>query len=190
MKKSLATLLLLGTAWLPAHAELIKNGNFNDDIAFWNCKVTGEASCDVRQTGGYKGGAAFVGYQNVGNGVLSQSFATEIGRTYDLTFYAQTGQVENRIGYRFGPGTITWVTSPTDFGLTTASFVATAASTTLNFFFSTQPRSGSVWLDEVSVLLRAPLPEAQAPEPASLGLMALGLLGLGAAVRRRKVSRA
>jgi choice-of-anchor C domain-containing protein len=126
-------------------------------------------------------------------GTITQSFATTVGQTYNLSFYYSNNP--------YGPGAAATVTvsdssvtplvithsgasnGSLDWQYVQESFVATSTSATLTFA-SNDPSANTtgILLDNVSV--------AGVPEPSSIALLGLGGLGLAVFTRRRQSRQA
>ncbi len=127
---------------------------------------------------------------------VAQTFTTTPGESYALSFWADADTpnsfavTANGVALAGSPGAVATngfpnATNNAFFTDYTATFVASAASTTLNFTATGDPSigspDGSVVLDDISI--------ATTPEPQSLVLVLSGVGVLSEAVRRRRVVR-
>ena len=180
--------------WSGVQAGVSVNLGNNGGAAFW----------DNGYVPGGQGTSGYVGFVQ-GNGYLTTALSNlTVGNTYSLSFYAN-GRNYASPGYTSSfdvtAGTGVGVNNPVILASTlipsvnatyvydaafqyfVATFTATSASENLYFNGNTANEAGdtSVLIAQVSVLdLTTPV-----PEPISLSLMAMGILGLGAARRRR-----
>lgn len=173
--------LLLACGLSAANAGIITNGDFEQGLTGWSC--TGADYCTTSATGGVPG-AEMLGYDNIGYTSLSQTVATAIGATYQLSFYSKATYIQgNEIGYSFsGFSNVVWVPITLAFTQSLGSFTAVGAKTTVEFFMATDPGTGTFALDTVSMVQTA----GAVPEPGALALIGLGLAGFAAVRRQRK----
>ena len=156
---------------LPAHADLVVNGNFETgDFTGWTTSALDPIydGVDVLapQAGTY---AAFFG--NSGVSTINQTLATQAGRTYKVSFWlmneadALDVADPNSFAFSWGGTTVFALTNAPAFAYQEYNFLldATGASTDLSFAFH-QPVA--FWdFDSVDV---------QIPEPGGLALASLG----------------
>jgi hypothetical protein len=191
MKNRLMTLLVYCAAFVVPFAsdaaELVTNGGFETgNLSGWTC--TDANTCDVQNLNPHSGNLHMRGIDNTGFGTLSQTIATVVGQTYDFSFWSHAGLLVpgNILRYQIDGGPIVLVPTTTSYIETTTAFLADDALATINFFFETDPGTGSWRIDDVSVTA------AVAPGVAEPGSLTLALAALGGALgfsRRRKAAR-
>ena len=181
MKKILAVAMLSLSA-ASANAALITNGGFENGLTGWSC--TGADTCKTDAAAAHSGAAGAFGWDNSGFATLSQAMSTVVGATYSFSFFSNAYQIAgNQLSYSFSGLSQVVVPTTTSWLNTTGTFVASAASTTLSFFFATDPGTGTWRIDDVSVeQIASPVPE---PETYAMLLAGFGLMA-GIARRRKK----
>ena len=204
MKKLFAlSVLLASAATLPA-ANLILNPGFELGTTDWTLTGTSTGTPGAEGVHGYNHTGALSGWVYCPTScspgstmTISQTIATDIGHDYQVDFWMSADSccavfgANGGIAVEFGgvtgfsvaPGAgnpltpfVTWIPY---------SFTVTANSTTSTFAFSAfEMGTGSVFLDDVSVIDLGQSQAAQTPEPATWLSLVTGL-GVLSAVRRR-----
>ena len=188
-----AAAMLLSVA--PAMSATIVNGDFENGLAEWSKTgtvnaVLGSAYADgvgtIATQAQRDNTYAFFGGGNVTSiNMLSQSFATIIGRTYSFSFEAvDVGGGAQDVSYNFGGQTgSTDLTFANNFNLArtfTGSFVALATTSTVTFTNSSFADGTDVALDNVIVSV------AGVPEAETWAMLIAGFGVIGATQRRRR----
>ena len=193
MKTSLTAALLAASslclAMPSAQANLITNGGFETgDFSGWvqsgYLENTGVSNSRCSHSGDYC--AYFNSSVSDQPNILTQTFATQIGQSYTLSYWLKDIFLDGDLS-SFSASIDNWATTLGDFGNgafdwteKSYSFVATSATTTLGFKAFNGP---SLWyLDDVSV------DASVVPEPGTLALLALGAAFLRTSRRARKVA--
>jgi hypothetical protein len=181
MKKFLAVALLSLSA-VNANAGLVTNGGFESGLSGWSC--TGADLCQADSAARHTGSAGAYGFDNSGFATLSQVLSTVVGATYSYSFFSSAYQVAgNQLSYSFSGLSQLVVPTTTAWASTAGTFIASTTSTTLSFFFATDPGTGTWKIDDVSVdQIASPVPE---PETYAMLLAGFGLMA-GIARRRKK----
>ena len=184
MKKFLAVALLTMAA-TSANAELITNGGFESGLSGWSC--TGADICTTDAQAAHSGSAGAFGFDNAGFATLSQAMSTVVGATYSYSFFSKAYQVAgNQLSYSFSGLSQVVVPTTTSWLSTSGTFVASAASTTLSFFFATDSGTGTWHIDDVSVAQIA----SAVPEPETYAMLLAGFGLMAGIARRRKMQLA
>ena len=179
--KTLFSFVALAGMAITVHAQnLVQNPGFETgDFPPW--VDSGDTSfsfvgTSMPHTGTYSGQFG----PSSSDGFLDQSIPTTIGQTYTVDFWLANddSSATNDFSASFSGVTILSLTNAPQFAYTeyTMNIAATSSSSDMHFAFYNPP---SYWfIDDVSVT-------AAVPEPGTLGLVALGALGLFGAIRKR-----
>ncbi|MBZ9611641.1 DUF642 domain-containing protein [Rheinheimera maricola] len=197
-----ATALMVAS--FSSHAGLIINGDFESHTlkaGSWSWMSSnlfeGWSGSNIEIWNGLNGVHAVSGNHfielnahgsNQGNWSIFQTFATDIGQQYQLSFFYRARNNSNE-QFDVSLAGVNWLIddhTTQGWSFASRSFVATDSNTTLRF---TALNSGTMgnFLDAVQV---SSLPSVQAvPEPASIAAFGLGLLALAGVSRKRRNSR-
>lgn len=204
MKKLIVLCALLASAATLPAANLILNPGFELGATDWTLTGTSSGTPGAEgihvysHTGDWSGVVYCPTSCSPGSTMsISQTIATAIGHDYQVDFWISadtccaTFGPSGGVAVEFG-GTVGFVIAPppgqplTPLGLYVAhSFTTTANSNTSTFAFSTSDmHTGSVFIDDVSVIDLGASQSAETPEPATWLSLVTGL-GVLSAVRRR-----
>jgi hypothetical protein len=204
--RTLLGAITLLAASFSSHATLIVNGDFEENFvakgkwaAFASSAVSGWQGSNIEIWNALNGVIAVSGNQyielnangaNVGPWSIFQSFATEIGREYNLSFSYRARSYSNEQFAVTAPGLEWTLNDHTTAGWTSFfnSFIATDSTSVLRFTSLNSGTMGNL-IDNV-VVTAAPSRDlaVDVPEPASLAAFGAGLLALvgGRRLRRNK----
>jgi PEP-CTERM motif len=181
-KKILPIIAVLASAALSARAQnFVVNGGFEaGDLTGWT--ISGDTSfTGVGTDNPHSGNYEFFSGPTSSDGFLDQTIPTLADTSYQLEFWLSNNNSSgnNRFGVTFGGLTLVpegvFPYFP-NYTLFTFANVVPGANADLHFIFYNPP--GFFYLDDVSVNV--------VPEPGTLGLVALGAIGLVGAVRKRR----
>tara|TARA_R110002126_G_scaffold98045_6_gene228070 strand:+ start:2159 stop:2794 length:636 start_codon:yes stop_codon:yes gene_type:complete len=196
----LAAAALLGASF-SSQATLIVNGDFEDNVVannnwsyFASSAVAGWQGSNIEIWNALNGVIAASGKNfielnahgsNVGAWSIFQTFATEIGREYELSFYYRARNNNSEAFEVSVAGLTQALTDHTKAGWTmfTSIFTATATSSKLTFTSLNSGTQGNL-IDAISVSA-LPAPTA-VPEPTTLAAFGAGLLALVGGRRLRR----
>ncbi|MBU0621658.1 MAG: PEP-CTERM sorting domain-containing protein [Gammaproteobacteria bacterium] len=185
-KKLAATFVVLAALFAGSTnaAELITNGGFEDGMNGWSCTGADLCTSTNQWYPVHSGSFNMLGFDNLGYATLSQSISTTIGSSYDFSFFSAATQLAgNVLGYSFSDyAHAVFVPTTTSWLQTTDSFIANAGITNIQFYFATDPGTGTWRIDDVSVQDGVMTP---VPEPETYAMLLVGLALLGFTTRRR-----
>ena len=186
---TVATAVLLCSLATAASAqELVANGGFETGT-FSSWTPVGNTLFQGPASGGGHTGSFGAAFGAVGTpGGISQTLTTVAGATYTFSFWLQldlgapfSGEADWNGAAVFSMASATPSNALYNYAQQSFTTTATGTSTVIQFLFRDDP--GSWLLDDVSVVGTS---VSVTPEPATMGMLASGLLGLVAIGRRRK----
>lgn len=184
-RKCLVISALLGAVSC-AHANLIVNGDFETGtLSSWTVIDGGTSSfgISVNNFNPHSGTSAADFFDTVPIDTIEQTIATVVGTTYHISFYlVNNSGAPNQFTAAFGGTSLLMLTDSPSFGYMqfSADVVATGSLTTLAFSGYSGP--GTYSLDDVEVTAA----QGTIPEPATLALLGIGLIGVAAGRRRKQ----
>lgn len=166
-----------------AQANIVTNGDFETGsfsgwTQFGNTGATGV-------TGGYAHSGSFGGqFGAVGSaGGIFQTLVTVVGQTYDISFWLRADSgTPNTFAFNWDGGAdeLVFSNSP-GFAYQQFTYALTATSATTDLRFAIRHDPAYYGVDDVVVTARV-------PEPMSLALVAVALVGAGAASRKKRAA--
>ncbi|MDA0833974.1 MAG: PEP-CTERM sorting domain-containing protein [Planctomycetota bacterium] len=182
LKLGLLCVTVLVATVAQVQAGIINGGFETGDLTGWS--TSGADFADTSTVTPHTGNFSFRGYDNSGFATLSQSFSTLPAAVYQLDFWSFTSVSDpgNILRYQIDADPIITVLQTPFYALTTDSFTASGATTTLSFYFETDPGTGTRFIDDVSVTQLSAV-----PEPSTVVLLLTGGVSLiGYGWRRKK----
>jgi hypothetical protein len=177
-KKILLIIAVFASVALTARANLVTNPGFETgDFTGW----TNNSGGNFVNTGNAYDGTYSAWMGAVGSdGTFQQSITTSVGQLYSVSFYLlNQGGTPNDFTASFAGVTIYTITNGPTMPWTLETGMVTATSTSSLLLFSARQDPAYWQVDDVDV--------HAVPEPGTLGLIALGALGLVGALRKRLV---
>jgi hypothetical protein len=163
-----------------ASANPILNGDFEMGLTGWTVDAASSGSLVLAAAHGAPGNdTAWFGATGGQDDALSQTFATDAGASYLVSFWLGHGATDNANDF-----SVWWDSTPlltlqkaTKFGQTYFSFITTAIDESTTLKFAGRERTSYYYLDDVSVTLQAtaPLAAIPTPEPATVILVGAGM---------------
>jgi hypothetical protein len=179
-----AALFFMTVAGAASAQNLVTNGGFESGV-LTPFTSTGDLNGAEVQSGFPRTGTRhFVDFRNGVDGVLSQPLVTTIGSNYRVTAYVRANAPEG-VGVslaRIGLGTnapVNCAPLTLTYAVCEADFIAVTATDEVRVHFQTADGSGTVLVDDVSVVLSTP--PAPVPTLSEWALILFGLILAGGA---------
>lgn len=135
-------------------AQLVNGGFESGVLAPWACVPSPGDICAVNSSIPNTGTYSVQAFSNAADGDLSQALATVAGSSYTVSAYVRTsGDPINAVRLSIGTNPpFTCATLTTTYALCSATFVAPANNAPVHLYFKTISGTGTVYIDDVSVV--------------------------------------